>query len=224
MLLFLSANATSQKQTLPPTRSTVEETLHSAVFAMSQFHGQIFRNTNNRSTLRFLTQFQSTYVDMSHKQRLEMHFELFQIKCKCGLKFEKHEIDAHQVSMKSLSILISIFIQVFHCAHLLSLSELGMYSTAGPLSVLWTGNSIQSMQGTWRLLWHTNWALCSLQVQYNVKGKNCAPIPVWKPHPTWREEQQPSSWKPGRPTDLGDMVWSPRHSKLCTITGERSKE
>lgn len=52
-LLTLLANVTSQWPTSPPMRSTVEETLHFAVFATSQFRGQIFRNTKNRSTLGY---------------------------------------------------------------------------------------------------------------------------------------------------------------------------
>lgn len=40
-------------------------------------------------------------VEMPHKKSLEMHFYWFQITCKCGLKFEKHQIGPHQVSINN---------------------------------------------------------------------------------------------------------------------------
>lgn len=60
-------------------------------------------HTRVLDTIPVNTELIVSLVWMPHRKSLEMPFYWFQITCKCGLKFEKHQISAHQVSIKSLS-------------------------------------------------------------------------------------------------------------------------
>lgn len=119
---------------------------------------------------------------------------------------------------------LTILITSSNCASLLSFSELWMFSAAGPLPILWTGDCLQSVQRTWGLLRYTHWALLAVQVQRNVEGKSCAFGLMWKPYTAPREEQQPDKSQSSRSSVSGTMVWSPLHPKLPTSPREGPKE